>query len=160
MSNADFIPNLSFSEPRPRGFCLLRSLFWSHCERARAVAVSTFQSRSPTRTVMQSWGTSSDWKTHVRAARSSLGLRSSLIWQFFKADANCGAFILISTDFSQRRNALFSYLSTHLYKKSWRASVAGFRFITQLLWLLHWSLIKFAPKNRKVSPGIIFFEPS
>lgn len=93
------------------------SLFILVTMQAKAVAVSTFQLRSPTCAVTQSWGTISDCKTHVRAARSSLGLQSSLIWQFFKADANCGAFIIISTDFLQRLNALFSYLGPHLCKK-------------------------------------------
>lgn len=48
---------------------------------------------------------------------AALAPRSSLIWQFFKADANFAAFILISTDFSQRLNALFSYLSPRFCRK-------------------------------------------
>lgn len=74
-----------------------------------AVAVSTFQSRA------EGWSAIGKrvWGLHGAA----LAPRSSLIWQFFKADANFAAFILISTDFSQRLNALFSYLSPRLCRK-------------------------------------------
>lgn len=131
------------------------SLFISVTMQARAIAVSTFQLCSPTCAVTQSWGTISE--THVRAVRSGLGLRSSLIWQFFKADANCGAFIIISTDFLQRLNALFSYLSPHLCKKKLTcmcSKISVNNIIVVVVVVVALVSIKFTPKNGTVRPGI------
>lgn len=111
VSDADFFPNPSSDELRPRDYCL-RALYFGHNVKG---------SRCCEHISIARWRTAEGWSAigkRVWGPRGAvLAPRSSRIWQFFKADANFAAFILISTDFSQRLNALFSFLSPHLCSK-------------------------------------------